>query len=756
MKEKYLVVWAALSVALGIWLAERWETGLAPLLAGGLFCAALTAFARWRRHGTAAWVLFLCFLCMAGMVRMEVSEERWLAQSRELAGAEGVYRGVVSDGSTVAAGREPYLRYPVEMSSVTYGDGSRHTVRGAVYLYVPWDGKAAPIPVDTEIVASGKLSAVRMYKNPGKMDLESRYKSQRLIGRMYLEKESDVETGLASGTYRTAAWAEEMKSGLRSRFARYMDEGRLPLLMTLLFGGNYDELPEGVLDSFTATGIVHILSVSGSHMALLFSFICLLGRWLSLPSRAVFPAAAALILFYGALSGFVPPVVRASIMGVLSAAGLLFGREKESILLLGAAVLGMLLWDPLYLFDVSFQLSVGASAGILLFYQPLARQIRRIPRLPRWMAEGTSLALSAQILAIPIILYDFHVLPLYVVPANLFVTPFLEGTIILGLASSILVFLLAPLAGGMLQLADYFLWAAVLGNGWLAALPGSVISLGGLAAGETALYYGAVLLMYTKQVWMRRTAGKWAAGVFGSGLLLYNGWVFARQPEMNCFAPDLGVSRAVVLAGAGPAVVYYQDGGLPFDIGERELRPVLGYKGIFSIPIFIGDFREGKGPSPFTLDLPIQEIWMTEDGKKWAADFLAAHPESRVRIMKKGMLRGNDGTVYVTDGKSWCIVRKGTGFHLDGGTFPAARPEAGQWLWFGGSAGFQSGVNDDTMKTLKPVYAVYAGSRLPQSGEDRDQLELLDIPFSDPYQDGMVEIGVRNGEIAVENYISKS
>lgn len=756
MKEKYLIVWAAVSVSLGVWLADRWEIGLVPLLVGGLFCAALAALAVRQRQRTAAWALFLCFLCISGMARMEIAENEWLAQSRELTGAEGVYSGVISGGSMVSAGAEPYLRYPVELSSVTYGDGSVHTVRGAAYVYVPWDGKSAPMAVDRSVVARGKLSAIRLYKNPGKMDLESRYKSQRLIGRMYLEKESDIEIGPAAGAYRMTAWAEEMKSGLRGRFAKYMDAGRLPLLMTLLFGGNYDELPEGVLDSFTATGIVHILSVSGSHMALLFSFICLLGRWLSLPSRAVFPAAAALILFYGALSGFVPPVVRASVMGVLSAAGLLFGREKESILLLGAAVLGMLLWDPLYLFDVSFQLSVGASAGILLFYQPLVRQIRRIPHLPRWMAEGTSLALSAQILTIPIILYDFHVLPLYVVPANLFVTPFLEGTIILGLASSILVFILAPLAGGMLQLADYLLWAAVLGNGWLAALPGSVISLGGLATGETALYYGAVFLLYTKSAWMGSTLGKWAAGVFMGALLLYNGWVFARQPDMTCFVPDLGVSRAVVLAGEGPAVVYYRDGGLPFDIGERELRPVLGYKGIFNIPIFIGDFREGKGPSPFTLHLPIQEIWMTEEGRKWAADFLAAHPESKIRIVKKGTLRGNDGTVYVTDGKSWCIVRKETGFYLDGGTLPAARPEAGQWLWFGGSAGFQSGVNDDTIKALKPVYAVYAGSRLPQSGEDRDQLELLDIPFSDPYQDGMVEIGMRNGEIAVENYISKS
>lgn len=755
MKEKYLILWAAIAVAFGIWLADIWRLGPIPLLAGGLFCAALMA-CTWRRYRMIVWGFFLCLLCLAGMVRMEISESQWMAQSRELSGAEGMYSGVISGGSSQVAGETPYLRYPVALSSVMYGDGSVHSVRGAAYVYVPWDGKSQPLPVDRAVTVRGTLSAVRLYKNPGKMDLQSRYKSERLIGRIYLEKEGDISAGPSRGIYRVAAWAESMKEGLRRQFSPYVDAGRLPLLMTLLFGGNYDELPAGVLESFTATGIVHILSVSGSHMALLFSFICLLGRWLSVPGRVVFPAAAALILFYGALSGFVPPVVRASIMGVLSAAGLLFGREKESILLLGAAVLGMLLWEPLYLFDVSFQLSVGASAGILLFYQPFARQIRRIPWLPRWMAEGASLALSAQILTIPIILYDFHALPLYVVPANLFVTPFLEGTIILGLAASVLVLVLAPLAGGLLQLADYFLWAAVLENGWLAALPGSVLSLGGLAAGETILYYGTILIAYTKSMWIRQSTGRWGAALCMAALLLYNGWVWLRLPETVCFVPDLGASRAVVLSGKGPTLVYYRDSGLPFDMGERELRPVLGYKGIFQIPILIADFREGKNPSSFTLSLPIREIWLTQEGKKWASRFLAAHPESQVRIVEKGELRGRDGTVYATDGKSWCIVRNGTGYYLDGGTLLKERPEASRWLWFGGSAGFQSGVNDDTMKVLKPSYAVYAGSRLPQAGEDRDHLELLSIPFSDPYLDGMVEIGVRNGEIAVENYINKS
>lgn len=115
------------------------------------------------------------------------------------------------------------------------------------------------------------------------------------------------------------------------------------------------------------TGIIHILSVSGSHIALLFGFLYFLGKWLGLSMKVtVFPAVL-LVLVYAAMSGFVPPVIRASLMGILAVIGVLLERRRTALNLLGAAVAGMLLWNPYFLFDISFQLSVCASAGILLF-----------------------------------------------------------------------------------------------------------------------------------------------------------------------------------------------------------------------------------------------------------------------------------------------------------------------------------------------------------------------------------------------------
>ena len=82
----------------------------------------------------------------------------------------------------------------------------------------------------------------------------------------------------------------------------------------------------------------------------------------------------------------------------------------------------MLLWDPYYVYDVSFQLSVGASAGILLFYRPIFRGMSPFPKLPKWVKEGIALSSAAQLLTIPIMLYDFHRFPVYTCSASICIT----------------------------------------------------------------------------------------------------------------------------------------------------------------------------------------------------------------------------------------------------------------------------------------------------------------------------------------------
>lgn len=748
MRERFLLVWCAAAIAAGI-AAGAWLVLPFTVLAALVFLlTAAAAWAVWTGRRKTAWALCLLLAFAAGWARMGIAEESWRNASHTLEGAEGTWYAVTSGEALLVKGVDPYIRYPVMAEEICYPEGVRRQVRGKIFLYVPWDGKSLPLPPDTAVKAEGKLSPFRFYRNPGKLDLESRYQSERLIGRIYVENAGAVTAEGSAGVFPASAAAWRIKEWIRRHFAPFLDPARLPLLMTLLFGGNYQDLPERALDDFTRIGIVHILSVSGSHIALLFSFLCLAGRWLRLPDRVVFPAAAVLMLCYAGMSGFAAPVVRASLMGIFSVMGMFFHRGKEGLILLSGAAAAMLFWEPLYLFDVSFQLSAGASAGILLFYGPLRRRILQIPLFPRWAGEGAAVAAAAQILTVPAVLYYFHVLPVYFLPANLFVTPLLEWTIIGGLAAALLAGPASPLSALLLLAADLLLQGALCLSAFLASLPGASLEAGSLTLPASFLYYG-LLLVLLFYLWDRRDLAGKMAMLCLPALLVWNGWSLYRRPDVEFLVPDLGVSRGAVLAGRAGCIVYYREGGLPIDMGERELRSVLGYKGIFAVDILLLDLGRSRGPSPFTLTLPVREIWLDESSRKGAALFLAAHPESRVRFLADGVLRLRGGMTVRKKGQSWCLTSGGLSWYLDGGGPAMERPE-GTLFWMGGAEPFRSAWNDDTMKVLAPDAAVYAGSGTPQSGEDRAYFELGRIPWVDPYLHGMVTIAGRESRWEME------
>ena len=421
--------WSALLLAAGVFLFEELPPFLLPYGYALLLLSGVIFLLYGHFCGRFSLVLLGAALSLLtiGAFRMALSDALWQEQSHWASRSAGTYEGIVMEEPLVQKGEEGYARYALALVSIRYADGTLQPLSGTCYLYDQKETRHFH-PGD-RLYAEGEMSPIRLYQNPGKIDLTGRYRSRHLLGRLYLKEGMHPAFAGESGTYRIERFSSEMKQSLKEIFAPYMDPVRLSILMTLLFGGNYNDIPEEVMTSFSATGIIHILSVSGSHVALLFGFLYLLGRWLSLPRRLVILPAILLVLFYAVLSGLVPPVIRAAVMGILSVVGIFLDRERATLNLLGAAVFGMLLWDPYYVYDVSFQLSVGASAGILLFYRPILRWMSPFQKLPKWVKEGIALSSAAQLLTIPIMLYDFHRFPVYFIFANLFVTPFLEWVI---------------------------------------------------------------------------------------------------------------------------------------------------------------------------------------------------------------------------------------------------------------------------------------------------------------------------------------
>lgn len=206
---------------------------------------------------------------------------------------------------------------------------------------------------------------------------------------------------------------------------------------------------------FKDSGIMHLMAVSGGHFALIGSLIrsgC--ARFL-LPRQMV---AVLTVMAYVALASAMYPsdsVMRALIMGVFASLALFAGRRPQAISALCWTVVFTLLADPAMARSYGFALSCASVLGIVLCAGPISEHLSTL--LPKFLANGISVTLAAQLFTLPIQVMMTPTLPLLSVPANLVVAPFVDFSTLTGLAG--LVF--SPLAP---HLAFVLVWLSSCGT----------------------------------------------------------------------------------------------------------------------------------------------------------------------------------------------------------------------------------------------------------------------------------------------------
>ncbi|MFR6641788.1 MAG: ComEC/Rec2 family competence protein, partial [Christensenellales bacterium] len=162
-------------------------------------------------------------------------------------------------------------------------------------------------------------------------------------------------------------------------------------------------LEEGITDYYGTSGIGHILAVSGLHVGFITAALAWLLGKLRLNRYAKLGIVSSTLLFYCFLASFSPSVVRASAMCVIGLTADAFGKRRDSLSGLCAAVTAILAIKPLYVYDVGFVLSVSAVAGILMF----AETIKRLLKFLRLSVEAMSVSVAAQIGITPTMLVVF-------------------------------------------------------------------------------------------------------------------------------------------------------------------------------------------------------------------------------------------------------------------------------------------------------------------------------------------------------------
>jgi competence protein ComEC len=218
------------------------------------------------------------------------------------------------------------------------------------------------------------------------------------------------------------------------------------LLMGLALGDT-SALDPGLARDFQATGLGHLLVVSGENVAMVLAPILGLAAALHLRRWSRLALASGVVVFFILVTGAEPSVLRAGVMAGLALFATFAGRPRSSGTILAGAVLILLVVDPSLVWAIGFQLSVAATAGMVLLASPLAERLRFLPT-PLALATGTTLA--AQLGVSPLLLFHFHEVPLVTILANLLAFPAVSPALLLGLCAGAVGVVLVP-AGVLLS-----------------------------------------------------------------------------------------------------------------------------------------------------------------------------------------------------------------------------------------------------------------------------------------------------------------
>jgi len=190
----------------------------------------------------------------------------------------------------------------------------------------------------------------------------------------------------------------------------------------ILLGVRSSIAPE-INEAFAAAGLTHVVAISGWNIAIVAALVMALVRPLERTRGGKWTtalAAAAAIGGYVLLTGASPSVVRASLMAGAMLVGRLGGSRAHATSALGLAALVMLVVAPPVLWDVGFQLSLLATAGLIWFGGAIEGRLRR---WPGWLREPVALTLAAQVTTLPVILVNFERLSLVAPLSNVLVVP---------------------------------------------------------------------------------------------------------------------------------------------------------------------------------------------------------------------------------------------------------------------------------------------------------------------------------------------
>ncbi|HML66546.1 MAG TPA: ComEC/Rec2 family competence protein [Dysgonomonas sp.] len=378
----------------------------------GTMAMLLSYFVPKDRRFSLRWLFGLgVVLATVGIGAFSTAHRQYLSEYT-FSGTKNLYRGIVTDS--------PQEKVKTVAYRVLLPDEDRQVV-----CYFQRNSLISDrLNPGDEFLFYGEIQPFRNMGNPNDFDYVRYMYNQNFVGSVYVSSDAYKRTGEVSSNFKYQA--------LRCRqaildFYKALDlkETEYAVLFALTLGYQ-NELSDDLKQGFRTTGTVHVLSVSGLHVGIIYVMMTFLLGFVHRNSKYYWikPVLIILLLWgYAFITGLPPSVVRASAMLSVFCVSEIVRRKSFSIHALFIAAFFMLLVNPFSLFDIGLQLSFMSVLSILYLHPKMSGLIKIKNKYIRYIWQMFALSVVAQLATFPICLYYFGTFPTYFFIANLIIVP---------------------------------------------------------------------------------------------------------------------------------------------------------------------------------------------------------------------------------------------------------------------------------------------------------------------------------------------
>ena len=400
---------------------------------------------------------------------------------------------------------------------------------GYVFCYLDSTAESASLRYGDVLSFRARVSAVESPKNPMEIDLKQVLHYQNIHHRAFIKSAEWTKIGENEGNiimryaYLSQAWCVAQLK----KWVRGSDNAGVASALII---GFTDDISDEIKEAYINTGAMHVLSVSGLHVGLVYALLEGVLRRIRSKKKAWIWVQMLLQLVvvwgFALATGASAAVLRAAVMLSMVIIGKALDRQSNTLNVLAAAAFLLLVYQPYLLFNIGFQLSFLAVAGLLLFFPPIYEAISVDFKLKKptndrekrrnkvlkivesgldWAWQVTAVGLAAQIATLPLSLYYFHQFPMYFWLSGWAVIPLATFALWLGMVLFLVakIPILNMVVGFLITIVVYLMNTALV---LIEKLPFALLDGLFLSPFDTILFYFGILAL---SFWFFTKNGHW-------------------------------------------------------------------------------------------------------------------------------------------------------------------------------------------------------------------------------------------------------